>query len=116
LVVTLLAEKGKTKIPQNVIVKVVGDALKEIIFGRVFPTPFIASAERTGAAIFRKELNFARNRLLEEMTQADKNVDPLDLLFKVYQDYALPVKANVDFTRQLETLVKTGEFYFSATQ
>jgi len=110
LVVTLLAEKGKTKIPQNVIVKVVGDALKEIIFGRVFPTPFIASAERTGAAIFRKELNFARNRLLEEMTQADKNVDPLDLLFKVYQDYALPVKANVDFTRQLETLAKQESF------
>jgi predicted ATPase len=110
LVITLLAEKGRTKIPQNVIVKVVGDALKDIIFGRVFPTPFIASAERTGAAIFRKELNFARNRLLEEMTQTDKNVDPMDLLFKVYQDYALPVKANVDFTRQLETLAKQNSF------
>jgi len=110
LVVTLLAEKGKAKIPQDVIVKVIGDALKDIIFGQAFPNPFIASAERTGAAIFRKELNFARNRLLEEMTQTDKNVDPLDLLFKVYQDYALPVKANVDFTRQLETLAKKSSF------
>ncbi|MCI0653758.1 MAG: ATP-binding protein, partial [Methylococcaceae bacterium] len=75
-----------------------------------FPDPFIASAERTGAAIFRKELNFARNRLLEEMSQADKNIDPWELLFKAYQDYALPVKANVDFTRRLETLAQKSSF------
>lgn len=110
LVVTLLAEKGKAKIPQDVIMKVVADALKDIVFGQVFPNPFIASAERTGAAIFRKDLNFARNRLLEEMTQTAKNVNPLELLFKVYQDYALPVKANVDFTRQLEALNKKRSF------
>lgn len=110
LVVTLLAEKSRAKLPQDVIVNVIGDALKDIIFSGIFPNPFIASAERTGAAIFRKELNFARNRLLEEMGQADKNIDPWDLLFKAYQDYALPVKANVDFTRQLETLAKKSSF------
>ncbi len=55
-------------------------------------------------------MNFARNRLLEEMTQSDKNVDPMDLLFKVYSDYALPVKVNVDFTRQLETVAKKVSF------
>jgi ABC-type branched-subunit amino acid transport system ATPase component len=110
LVVTLLAEKGKARIPQDVLVKVISDALKDIVFGQVFPNPFIASAERTGAAIFRKDLNFARNRLLDEMTQSAKNVDPLELLFKVYQDYALPVKANVDFTRQLEALAKKKSF------
>lgn len=110
LVITLLADKEKVRIPQDVIKRVIADALKDIIFGHLFPNPFIASAERTGAAIFRKELNFARNRLLEGMTQADKNVDPMKLLFKVYQDYALPVRANVDFTRQLESLVKISSF------
>lgn len=110
LVITLLVDKEMVRIPQDVIKRVIGDSLKDIIFGHLFPNPFIASAERTGAAIFRKELNFARNRLLEEMTQADKNVDPMHLLFKVYQDYALPVKANVDFTRQLETLAKNSSF------
>jgi predicted ATPase len=110
MVVTLLAEKGEVKIPQEVIKKVIGDALNEIIFGQVFPNPFIASAERTGAAIFRKDLNFARNRLLEEMTKTDQSVNPVDLLFKTYQDYALPVKDNVDFTRQIETLAKKSSF------
>jgi predicted ATPase len=110
LTVTLLVEKEKVRIPGEIINQFIGNAIKEIIFNRFFPNHFIASAERTGAAIFRKELNFARNRLLEEMSQADKNVNPIELLFKAYKDYALPVKANVDFTRQLESIAKRNSF------
>jgi predicted ATPase len=110
LVVALLVKKEKVTIPTDVLERIISDALKDIIFAQFFPRPFIASAERTGAAIFRKELNFARNRLLEEMGQADKNIDPMELLFKDYDDYALPIKTNVEFTRQLETLVKKSSF------
>ena len=113
MVVTLLVDRDKVRFPHDVVMQLVGSALKEIVFGDIFPNPFIASAERTGAAIFRKELNFTRNRLLEEMTQGDKNLDPLELLFKVYQDYALPVKKNVDFTRDLETTFKQSSFIAS---
>jgi AAA15 family ATPase/GTPase len=44
------------------------------------------------------------------MTSKDKDIDPLELLTKVYSDYALPVKSNVDFTRQLEDLAKRDSF------
>jgi hypothetical protein len=110
LIVTLLVEKEKVRIPPHIIMQFIGNALKDIIFSHIFPEPFIASAERTGAAIFRKELNFARNRLLEEIGQADRNIKPIGLLFKVYKDYALPVKTNVDFTRQLETIANKNSF------
>ncbi|MBU0700991.1 AAA family ATPase [bacterium] len=110
LVVTLLVKKEKIKIPEDIIKRFIGDAIKDIIFGHLFPNPFIASAERTGAAIFRKELNFTRNRLLEEMSQSDKNINLRNLLSKAYQDYALPVKRNVDFTRDLETIAKKSSF------
>lgn len=110
LVVTLLVEKEKAIIPIDILERIIADAFKDIIFVQLFPRPFIASAERTGAAIFRKELNFARNRLLEEMGQADKNIDPMELLLKDYDDYALPIKTNVDFTRGIETLVKKSSF------
>jgi len=110
LEVTLLVEQDKLKIPRKVIIRRIEDALIDIIFSRVFPNPFIASAERTGVAIFRKELNFARNRLLEEMNQAEENINPMELLLKGYQDYALPVKENVEFTRQLETKTKSSSF------
>ncbi len=108
--ISLLIEKEKVRVPQDVISRIIGDALKDIIFGHLFPYPFIASAERTGAAIFRKELNFARNRLLEEMSSMEKDINPFELLSKVYTDYALPVKSNVDFTRQLEELARKDSF------
>lgn len=111
LVVTLLVEKKKFQLPSLVLQNVIGNAIKEIVFGQIFPQPFIASSERTGAAIFRKELNFARNRLLEEVSKSDcKKINPFELLTKAYQDYPLPVKANVEFTRDLESLVKKKSF------
>ena len=108
--VTLLTEQHQINFPHDIISQIIGEAIKDIIFGNYFPSPFIASAERTGAAIFRKELNFARNRLLKEMSQTDQNIDPIKLLFNNYQDYALPVEKDVDFIRQLESLSKKTGF------
>ena len=110
LSVTLLIDKDELKIPYPIIKQIIEDALKEILLSHFFPKPFIISAERTGAAIFRKELDFARNRLLEEIGKSDKQIDPLVLLTKTYQDYALPVKDNVDFTRRLESMANKNSF------
>ncbi|GBF79472.1 AAA family ATPase [Aphanothece sacrum] len=110
LVVTLLVDKKEAKIPREIIKRMINDGIKDIIFKYIFCRPFIASAERTGAAIFRKELNFARNRLLEELGQSDHKFDRVELLFKEYQDYALPIKINVEFTRKLESIVKQNSF------
>lgn len=96
--------------PSNVIQDMISEAIIGILFGKIFPRPFISSAERTGAAIFRRELNFARNRLLEEMSKKDRETDPMELLFKSYQDYAMPVKDNVDFIRRLESISKEDSF------
>ncbi|AFZ25333.1 hypothetical protein Cylst_3170 [Cylindrospermum stagnale PCC 7417] len=110
LVVTLLVEKEKVKIPTEILEHIIADALKDIIFVQFFPRPFIASSERTGAAIFRKDLNFDRNRLYEEIGQAGQNIDRLQLLFRNDGDYALPIKTNVNFIRELEKIVKKSSF------
>ena len=85
---------------------IIGDA----VFSDFFPTAFISSAERTGAAIFRKELNFARNRLFEEMGRADQKIDTRELFFKAYQSYPVPIENNVDFIRDLEGVAKRQSF------
>ena len=108
--ISLLVEKEKVRIPREIINRVIGDALKDILFSHLFPKPFIASAERTGAAIFSKELNFARNRLLEQMGSMKKDINPIEYLNKAYSDYALPVKVNVEFTRHLEEISKKDSF------
>jgi len=110
LIITLLVEKEKLRIPTDIIEDIISRNIKDIIFLPLFPRPFIASAERTGSAIFRKELNLSRNRLLEEIWQADASTDPRELLFKNYEDYALPIKQNVSFNQQLENVVKKSSF------
>lgn len=111
VIVSLLVDTKKAEVPpKGMIEDVISDVIAEILFGKIFPRTFIASAERTGAAIFRKELDFARNRLLEEMSKKDKAIDPIELLFKSYQDYALPVKHNVDFIRRLGDIFKKDSF------
>ena len=108
LIVSLLMDKGI--FAAEMIKGIISEGIIGLLFGSAFPRPFIASAERTGAAIFRKELNFARNRLLKEMIQSDENINPMELLFKSYQAYPLPVEVNVDFIRQLETIAKEDSF------
>lgn len=91
---------------KNTILQIVSN----IIFADAFPNTFISSAERTGVAIFRRELNYARKRLLEEMVQTEEKIDPRELLFKVYQSYPQPIEDNAEFTRELEDIAKRESF------
>lgn len=76
-----------------------------------FPEPFILSAERFGIALFHKELDFAKNRiveLLQEMgdEKGKKSFLPLSLMEKMWSRYALAVKDNIDYTRDIPNLRK----------
>ena len=110
LEVSLLVEKSEVEFSDWWVKRLIAATINEIVFAKFLTDAFISSAERTGAAIFRKELNFTRNRLLREMSQAEDNVDPRELLSRSYQDYALPVEDNVVFTREIEDHVKHRSF------
>ena len=111
LTVTLVVEKEQGKIIDSVWTRqAMNYIISNAILSDSFPTPFISSTERTGVAIFRKELNFARNRLLEEMARLDRKTDSQDLLYSGYERYPLPIRKNVDFTRQLEDIAKRKSF------
>jgi predicted ATPase len=106
LEVVILKEGDKvTEIPAEIIEEIVKDQIEDVLFQNLFPEVFIASAERTGAAIFLKELDFARNRMLDEIS-TEKPLNPYRYLDKVYSTYAMPVKDNVDFIRQLDDEAK----------
>ncbi len=107
LTLTLEIEK---EIDDFTVRKIINFVVTNAIFSDSLPAPFISSAERTGIAIFRKELNFARNRLLEEMWQAEKHLELRELLFKSYQSYPAPVESNVAFAQQLEDITKRRSF------
>ena len=105
LIVNLMMEREE-KIDPDFAKTHLRSIINGIIFRDSFPQPFICSAERTGAATFRTELSFARDRLLKEMSQVDKNMDPRELLFRGYQRYPSPIEDNIDFMRRLEYVAK----------
>lgn len=92
--------------------RIIGDALKEIYFSKILKECFIASAERTGAVIFKDELNVQKNTILREVAHAD-DIDIEDIMNKIYNTaYALPVRRNIDFIRNLDSISKKdGELY-----
>ena len=92
----------------NLAFSFVDTVLKEHIFASQFPEVFIASAERTGATIFQKELDLARNRLVDKLgdSSADKSLDLFHQAQKISKDYALPVKSDIDFIRGIEGFSK----------
>jgi predicted ATPase len=112
LEVSLLVDRNSEDelLPDYIVKSMISDAIKKIIFSGNFPNTFIASAERTGVAIFREELDFARNRLLEILSDKKREITPDSLLSKFSMDYPLPVTRNVNFIRQLESISSKKSF------
>ena len=78
--------------------------------------PFILSTERFGISLFYKELDATKNRLVD-MLQEDRKRDKFlsaSLIDKMASRYALPIRDNIDYTRDLPYLQKDqSEIYAS---
>lgn len=77
----------------------------------LFPEPIVLCAERFGISLFYKELDFTKNRLVEILQKLGDekgrdNFSPFDLVEGLSSRYALPIKDNIDFTRDLSNLQK----------
>ena len=81
------------------------------LFHNVFEEPFVLCAERFGISLFYKELDFNKNRvvdLLQKMgdDKSRKSLSPFDLIEGTTGRYALPIKDNINFTRDLPNIQK----------
>ena len=77
----------------------------------LFEEPFLLCAERFGISLFYKELDFNKNRLVELLQKmgdekARESFSPYDLIEGTTSRYALPIKDNIDFTRDLPSVQK----------
>ena len=82
-----------------------------------FPHPLVLSAERFGISLFYKELDFTKNQLVNLLQKMgdDKDRDrfsPFRLIDETTSRYALPVKDNIDYTRNIsDFLRRKSEIY-----
>ena len=103
-------EKVLIKVVNRENIHIRGDAAKNVLYRLLweviiikYPKPFILSAERFGISLFYKELDFTKNRLVEELQNLsnDRSFNPFTFLEKESSRYAKPIKDNIDFTRDL---------------
>ena len=79
--------------------------------------PFIFSAERFGISLFYKELDISKNRLVDLLQKmgddkTSESLSPFDLIERSTGRYALPIKDNINFTRDLPNIQeKRSDFY-----
>ena len=100
----LLSYRDEDEPDKPLLERMLNTGLREVLYSGLLPNPFMSSAERTGAAIFQKELDFTRNRLVDVLKE-DK-IRPMDLLGRFTGAYPLAVRRNVDFIRSLPNIVQ----------
>ncbi len=105
--ISLIATENNTFSKEMIKDMIVGE-ISFIIKERLFPNVFLSSAERTGASIFQKELDFTRNRLIDVL-QTDISIGS-QLIGKFSNTYPLAIKKNVDFIREMPLLSKKESY------
>ncbi len=90
-----------------------------LLIDDLFPEPFILSAERFGISLFHKELDFAKNKLVDFLQQfsVSKNREKGSLfrmIDKSRNRYALPINDSIDYTRDIPNLMKTRSEIFES--
>lgn len=111
LSVSLIVDKGDGEVPpRHLIERMISDGVSTAVFGNLIPKPFLASAERTGAAIFQKELDFTKNRLVEMLGDKSTKLHPFQFLSKFSGEYPIAVRKNVDFIRELPSITNRESF------
>lgn len=112
LEITLTKESNSTVLPPHgLVLSILQDAIREAVIIPSFPKPFISSAERTGAAIFQKELDFTRSRLREMLADHTEKITPWKFFGSAFGgEYPLAVRLNVDFIRDLSNIKSRTSF------
>lgn len=99
---TLSTNINKKQVPHFVLEHGINKALGEIYFQKYFKNPFIITSERTGISLFYKELDINKNVMVEHLiNNKSKDINPFQLFQDSIARYALPIRENIDYTRDL---------------
>jgi len=93
----------------------------KLFLNKKWRKPFVITAERTGIALFQKELDLSKNVIIEKLTSVKKNnTDPYSIFPSVLEEmisrYPISVKNNIDLIRDLENIRKKKSHFFESEQ
>ncbi len=115
LTISVLSANTQKSIPHFILNRAINQALGKIFFGAVFKKPFIITSERTGISLFHTELDINRNVMVEHLTNSKgKEIDPFKLFEENISRYAMPIRKNIDFRRELEDEINKNKSFLYA--
>jgi len=102
LEISTLSSNTKKQIPHFILEDGINRTLGDIFFKQYFKNPFIITSERTGISLFYKELDINKNVMVEHITNnKSKDINPFQLFQDSISRYAMPIRHNIDYTRDL---------------
>lgn len=101
--------KSHGRVPNQILDDVISDHIVDCLFADLLPRPFVVTSERTGIALFYKELDISKNAIIEHITNAEK-VNPFELLNSMRSRYAHPIQDNINVVRDYENICKRKSF------
>ncbi len=99
----------QSKVPQRIINDIISDSISECLFSDAIEKPFVITSERTGIALFYKELDINKNKIIEHLTDGD-DINVLALLNSMRSRYAMPIQDNINIVRDYENISKKKSF------
>jgi predicted ATPase len=115
LEVTILSKHPEDTAPQSLLRDIINLSLVEIFFKNIIGNPFLIPAERSGIALFYKELSINKSRFLEKLIRHPKDADfDPDMLGKTFKIYPLPIQEHIDFHRDLDQIKKRRSSLFKS--
>ncbi|WP_172379513.1 AAA family ATPase [Vibrio sp. Vb339] len=82
--------------------------LSELILDSVIPNSFVITSERTGAAMFYKDLDSQAHSFIDHIVnlKENKKIDPLKFMKDMRSRYSLPIRSNIDSIRYASESIK----------
>jgi hypothetical protein len=109
-----ITSESKQDIPMAMINNIVGELIGRYLSTLYFERGFAVTSERTGIALFYKDLDINRNQIIDLITKnPTKNMN--NLVFGMTSRYALPIKDNIEVIRDYGELIKKNSFITANT-
>ncbi|NEP39176.1 MAG: ATP-binding protein [Okeania sp. SIO2H7] len=108
LEITLLV-KDKSAPPKQIVENFVNLQLAEALGSHYFSNAFIITSERTGVALFYKELDLNKKIIVEKLQNKKGSFNPSDFLEMLHDSlsrYSRPIRDEINFVRDLDDLKK----------
>ena len=97
------------KIPRQILSGIVSNVIFGTFLGKKIPTPFAVTSERTGAALFYKDLDVNSNAIVSHLRDSEK-INPIEIIEAMRSRYAQPIQDNIDTIRDYDNISKRKSF------